>query len=133
MTDQRLTFRISARVRCPIGIVVHRDMIKEQPDLVRRFMAATIKSWDYAIKNKSEAIDALAKGFPDARKDIMTRQFDATIPLMHTANSAGRPIGFVVEQDVHDTFELLSTFGGVKNVRSAADVFTNDFLPKSVN
>jgi NitT/TauT family transport system substrate-binding protein len=115
------------------GIVVHRDMLKEQPDLVRRFMAATIKSWDYAIKNRSEAVDALAKEFPDARKDILARQFDATIPLIHTANSAGRPMGFVVEQDVNDTFEVLSKFGDVKNIPPAADIFTNDFLPKSGN
>jgi NitT/TauT family transport system substrate-binding protein len=115
------------------GIVVHRDMIKEQPDLVRGFMAATVKSWDYAIKNKTEAVEALAKEFPEARKDIMARQFDATIPLIHTANSADRPMGFVVERDVKDTFEVLSKFGDVKNIPSAADVFTNDFLPKPVN
>jgi NitT/TauT family transport system substrate-binding protein len=115
------------------GIVVHRDTIKEQPDLVRRFMAATIKSWDYAIKNKSEAVDALAKEFPDARKDILARQFDATIPLIHTVNSIGRPIGFVVEQDVNDTFEVLSKYGDVKNIPPAPDLFTNDFLPKSGN
>jgi len=82
------------------GIVVHRDMLKEQPDLVRRFMAATIKSWEYAIQNRSEAVNALAKEFPEARKDILSGAFDATIPLIHTANSAGRPMGFVVEQDV---------------------------------
>jgi NitT/TauT family transport system substrate-binding protein len=115
------------------GIVVHRDMIKEQPDLVRRFMAATVKSWNYAINNKSEAVDALAKEFPDARKDILARQFDATIPLIHTANSASRPMGFVVEQDINDTFKVLSKFGDVKNIPRAADVFTNDFLPKSVD
>jgi NitT/TauT family transport system substrate-binding protein len=115
------------------GIVVHRDMIKDQPDLVRRFMVATIKSWDYAIKNKAEAVESLAKEFPDARKDILARQFDATIPLIHTANSVGRPIGFVVEQDVNNTFEVLSKFGELKNIPPAAEVFTNDFLPTSVN
>jgi NitT/TauT family transport system substrate-binding protein len=115
------------------GIVVHRDTIKEQPDLVRRFMAATIKSWDYAIKNRSEAVDALAKEFPDARKDILARQFDATIPLIHTVNSVGRPIGFVLEQDVNDTFEVLWKYGDVKNIPPAPDLFTNDFLPKSGN
>jgi len=115
------------------GIVVHRDMISQQPDLVRRFMAATIKSWDYAIKNTVEAVDALAKEFPDARKVILARQFDLTIPLIHTVNSSGRPLGFVVEQDVNDTFEVLSKFGDVKNIPSAAAIFTNDFLPKPLN
>jgi NitT/TauT family transport system substrate-binding protein len=108
-------------------------MISQQPELVRRFMAATIKSWDYAIKNTVEAVDALAKEFPDARKVILARQFDLTIPLIHTVNSVGRPLGFVVEQDMNDTFEVLSKFGDVKNIPSAPAIFTNDFLPKPLN
>jgi len=115
------------------GIVVHRDMIREQPDLIRRFMAATVKSWDYAIKNKSEAVDALLAGFPDAKKQIITRQFDVSIPLLHTENSKDRPIGFTVDKDIDATFDILTKFGGLKNPPSSADVFTNQFLPASAN
>lgn len=111
------------------GIVVHRDMIKEQPDLIRRFMNATVKSWDYAVQNKSEAIDALVKEFPDARKDIMTGQFELSIPLIHTKNSEGRPTGYIVDQDIKETFDILTKFGGLKNPPAAAEVFTNRFLP----
>jgi len=34
---------------------------------------------------------------------------------------------------VKDTFEVLTRFGGVKNIPAAADLFTNEFLPKSGN
>jgi NitT/TauT family transport system substrate-binding protein len=111
------------------GIIVHRDLIKTQPNLIKRFMAATVKSWDYAIKHKSEAVDALLKEFPDARKDIMARQFDISIPLIHTANSVGRPTGFVVEKDIKETFDILTKYGGLQNPPSPTDVFTNQFLP----
>ena len=113
------------------GIIVHRDMIKGQPDLVRRFMAATVKSWDYAVQNRSEAVDALIKEFPDARKDIVTSQFDASVPLIHTENSKGRPTGYIVDQDINETFDILTKYGGLKNPPAAADVFTNEFLPKT--
>lgn len=115
------------------GIVVHRDMIRDQPDLVRRFMSATVKSWRYATENKAQAVNALLKQFPDARKDIITRQFDASIPLIHTENSKGRPIGFTVQQDIRATFDILASYGGVKNLPPAADVFTNAFLPSAAN
>lgn len=111
------------------GIVVHRDLIKTNPDLIRRFMAATVKSWDYAITHKSDAVDALLKDFPDARKDIMARQFDISIPLIHTANSIGQPTGFTVEKDVKETFDILTKYGGLQNAPSPKDVFTNQFLP----
>jgi NitT/TauT family transport system substrate-binding protein len=112
-------------------IVVHRDMIKQRPDLIRRFMAATVKSWDYAIRNKPEAVEALIKLFPDGRRDILTRQFDASIPLIHTENSKDRPIGFVVDKDVKATLEILTSFGALKNAPSPAVVFTNEFLPSA--
>jgi NitT/TauT family transport system substrate-binding protein len=113
------------------GIVVHRDTIAQHGDLVRRFMAATIKSWNYAVGHKAEAIDALLKKFPDAKKDIVSRQLELTIPLLHTENSRGRPTGFTAEQDIDATLDILARFGGLKTRPSPADVFTNDFLPKT--
>jgi NitT/TauT family transport system substrate-binding protein len=113
------------------GIVVHRDIIGQQPDLVRRFMAATTKTWDYSVQNKAEAVDALLKRFPDAKKEIITRQFELTIPLMHTENSRGQPTGFTTEQDINTTLDILSRFGGLKTRPSHADIFTNEFLPRT--
>ena len=49
------------------GIVVHRDTSASTVISVRRFMAATIKAWDHAVRNKAEAVDALLKKFPDAK------------------------------------------------------------------
>ena len=111
------------------GIVVHRDTIGQQPDLVKRFMTATIKAWDYSVQNKAEAVDALLKRFPDAKKDIITRQLELTIPLLHTENSKGRPTGFTTEQDIKTTLDILTRFGGLKIRPSPADIFTNEFLP----
>jgi NitT/TauT family transport system substrate-binding protein len=113
------------------GIVVHRDTIGKQPDLVRRFIVATIKAWNYSVQNKAEAIDALLKKFPDAKKDIVTRQFEYTIPLMHTENSRGQPTGFTTEQDITATLDILTRFGGLKTRPSPADIFTNEFLPRT--
>jgi len=113
------------------GIVVHRDTIAQHGDLVRRFMAATINTWDYAVGHEAEAIDALLKKFPDAKKNIVTRQFELTIPLLHTESTKGRPTGFIAEQDINATLDILTKFGGLKSRPSPADVFTNDFLPKT--
>jgi NitT/TauT family transport system substrate-binding protein len=115
------------------GIVVHRDLIAQQPDLIRHFMAATIKSWDYALQHKAEAIDALMKKYPDAKKDIVTRQFDLTIPLLHTDSSKGRPLGFVTDEDINATLDILTKFGGLANRPSPASIFTNAFLPTARN
>ena len=113
------------------GIVVHRDTVSQHGDLVRRFMAATIKAWDHAIRNKAEAVDALIKKFPDAKRDIVTRQFELTVPLLHTENSKSHPIGFTVEQDISATLDILTKFGGLKSRPAPGDIFSNEFLPKT--
>jgi NitT/TauT family transport system substrate-binding protein len=115
------------------GIVVHRDLIAQQPDLIRRFMVATTRSWNYSLEHKAEAIDALLRRFPDAKKEVIVRQFELTIPLLHTKNTEGHPIGFTAEQDITMTLDILTKFGGLKNRPAPADVFTNEFLPASRN
>ena len=111
------------------GIVVHRDTIEQQPDLVRRFLAATVKAWDDALAQKGAAVEALLKRFPDAKREVVTRQFEMTLPLLHTAATRGQPLGFTAESDVKATLELLTRFGGLKTPPSPADVYTNAFLP----
>ena len=110
------------------GIVVHRDTVAQQPDLIRRFMAATVKSWQYAIANRKEAVDALMKRYPDAKSDVIARQLERTIPLLHAGNS-NQPIGFVNDADAKATLDLLEKFGGLKSRPALQSVFTNAFLP----
>lgn len=113
------------------GIVVSRSTLEQDPDLVRRFLAATMKAWDYAVNNKAEAVEALLKRFPDAKRDVITRQFEMTLPLLRTEATKDQPTGFVAEQDVKTTLEILTRFAGLKTQLSAADLYTNDFLPTS--
>lgn len=48
-----------------IALITNENLIKEKPDLVKRFVAATIKSWNYAISHPEEAVDALIEVYPE--------------------------------------------------------------------
>lgn len=113
------------------GIVVNRSTIEQDPDLVRRFLAATVKAWDYAVNNRAEAVEALLKRFPDAKRDVIARQLEMTLPLLHTEATKDQPTGFMAEQDIKATLEVLTRFGGLKTQPSPADLYTNEFLPTS--
>ena len=43
-------------------IVTRTELIKTNPDLVRRFVRATAKSWEEAKKNPGAAVDAAHEG-----------------------------------------------------------------------
>src|SRR4030095_1652977 len=49
-------------------IVTKTDLIKNNPDLVKRFVRATIKSWEEAKKNPGAAVDAALKVKPDLNR-----------------------------------------------------------------
>lgn len=46
-------------------LVTNEKMIKEDPDLVKKFMAATSKGYEYAIAKPDDAADVLIKAVPD--------------------------------------------------------------------
>jgi NitT/TauT family transport system substrate-binding protein len=49
-------------------------MMRERPDVVRRFLAATKKGMQYAMDHQQEAIDILVKQFRDLNRTIAERQ-----------------------------------------------------------
>ncbi len=51
-------------------IVTNEKMIKEKPDTVKAFMAATAKGYQYAIQKPEEAAGILLKANPDLDKKI---------------------------------------------------------------
>ncbi|MBM3546413.1 MAG: ABC transporter substrate-binding protein [Alphaproteobacteria bacterium] len=51
-------------------LLAHNDTIKEKPDLVRRFVRATSKSWEYARANPEKVMPSLKKVKADFDTDI---------------------------------------------------------------
>ncbi len=51
-----------------IGIVTSKRMIKEHPDIVRKFVKATKKGLEYAVAHPEEAADIFVKFQPEAAK-----------------------------------------------------------------
>lgn len=115
------------------GIVVQKDLLTENPDLIRRFMAATTQSIEAAEKAPAEATAATLAALPKAGKpETLQEGFERTIPLYRTEETQGQRPFRVTDANMAETVKLLVEYGGV-----AADAapdpkafYTNDFLPK---
>lgn len=55
------------------SLFTNEKTIRERPDVVRRFVAATKKGMQYAVSNQKEAIDILLKQFRDLDRTIVER------------------------------------------------------------
>jgi NitT/TauT family transport system substrate-binding protein len=111
------------------SVATHADLIKENPDLVKRFMAATVKSWEYASQHTEEAVDETLKAAPKSNRTFLTETFGWVLKLSQTDKSRGKPMGWTSEQDWTSTLDLLEKYVDLKNRQPASTYFTNDFIP----
>ena len=116
------------------GVIVHKDTLKDNADLVRRFMSAATKSIEAAEKDPSGAADAILKINPKGgKKETLQEGFELTIPLYRTEETKSlRPFN-VSDVNMKDSVALLVEYGGVDASANndPKAFYTRDFLPKS--
>jgi NitT/TauT family transport system substrate-binding protein len=113
-----------------VGLIVNDDTIKQNPDLVRRFVRASLKGWADAVKDPAEAAAISKKQFPLGDTKVLQAQLESVIPSMHSANSVGHPIGWMADADWHGTIETLRSYMGLTSTAPANDYYTNEFIPE---
>ncbi len=113
-----------------LTIFTHNDLIKEKPDLVKRFVKATVRSFEAAIKEPEAAIKAGQKVKPDLETDLSLAQLKVGIGLMKTEATKNLPTGHFALKDWQDTVDLMKKYMALETTMQPADFFTNDYLPK---
>jgi NitT/TauT family transport system substrate-binding protein len=115
------------------GVIVHKDTLKDNADLVRRFMSAATKAIEAAEKDPSGAADAILKINPKGgKKETLQEGFELTIPLYRTEETKSlRPFN-VSDANMKDSVALLVEYGGVDASANndPKAFYTKDFLPK---
>jgi NitT/TauT family transport system substrate-binding protein len=104
--------------------------IASKPDLVRRFIAATQKSWAAAQKDPDAAINALLKAKPGLDFESQKNQLVADLPNLYSPATEGKPIGWGALSDWESTERLLKQYGNLETDKPASAFFTNDYLPQ---
>ena len=110
-------------------IVVHNDLIKEDPELVRSFVTATLKGFLYGRKNLDEMIAIARKYSPAIEPAIAQREAEMSWQSWISPNTEGKPFGWMSEKDWGETVEVLKQYGGVTAPLQAQQLYTNDFVP----
>jgi NitT/TauT family transport system substrate-binding protein len=113
-----------------LTIFTNSDLIKDNPDLVRRFVKATVRSFEAAIKDPDASIKAGQKVKPDLDTALSLAQLKVGLGLMKTEATAKLPTGAFAQKDWDDTIELMKKYMSLETSMKASDFFTNEFLPK---
>ena len=111
-----------------LGLVASQNTLSTQPDLVRRYLAATMRGWQYAQEHPDEAAAIEAHQVTDTAESVLLDQLKATFPLLHTPQTKDQPLGWMAPQDWQATIDTLVQIKALDAPVAASSVYTNEFL-----
>jgi NitT/TauT family transport system substrate-binding protein len=110
-----------------LSVIARDDKIASDPDLYRKFIAASLEGWDAARKNPTAASEAVVKQFPTATKEQIQKQLEVDLKLVCAPGATS--LGRVPDQNWATTYSLLTKYLELPTSKPATDYYTTDLLP----
>lgn len=108
-------------------LITSNKTIKENPDLVKKFMAATSKGYEDAIKDPSGAADILSKAVPELDKDLVKASQEYLAKLY---KDDAQKWGQMKAEVWKNYAKFMQDNGLIKKALNVDEAFTNEFLPE---
>lgn len=112
------------------GVVVNEGFLKERPEVVRKFLAASVKGIEYTRDHPDEAAQIFSKYASAFSPSLAKQEIDLTVPLLQTERTKNQPLGCMSLQDFQSTYDLLVRYAKLAPGLDPATFFTNDYLPQ---
>lgn len=111
------------------GTVIYTSdmLIENNPDLVRRFVKATVEALDWTADNTREAVAAVIKVAPDRELDLETRKLDIIYGLYNSPDN-DQVFGLMTEEKWNSTIDFYVESGEIEVRPDASELFTNEFI-----
>jgi ABC-type nitrate/sulfonate/bicarbonate transport system substrate-binding protein len=104
------------------------QLIREQPDLVERFVRATLKGYQYAIEHPDEAAELALKYDESLDVTFQSATMRAEIPLIDTGDV---PIGWMDAEVWQNTADILVEQGILSSPVDLDALYTTEFVEKA--
>ncbi len=100
-------------------------MIRKNPDLVQRFLRATLKGWSYALEHPEAIGSYIGKYSRGADAELEADKMIASIPLINTGEDH---IGWMKRESWEVMAQTLQAQGELKQPLNIDNVYTMQFL-----
>lgn len=109
-------------------IVTRTDLIDKNPELVRKFVQATLKGWQYTINNQEEALTVIAKYENALYKDRAYEKHILTQSVPLIKPTGGQSLGAMQFVPWNRAYEAMKSAGSIKTDIEATDLYTSQFI-----
>ena len=106
------------------GVIVNRDYAKSNPDLVKRFVRATLKSYMWTRDNMEKAVAEIVKVSPDRDLKLETQKLGIIYGLYNVPDYAER-FGLMNDDKWQSSIDILASSGDLPKKPSAKEMYTN--------
>ncbi len=111
------------------SIVASDDTIKARPDLVKRFLQATVRGWAAGIERPDEAVKAFMKNYPEANADLVREHWKIAVDHMLTPAAYEHGLGWIDPARKKKTIDVYTKFHVVPREVTLDEIMTNEFNP----
>jgi NitT/TauT family transport system substrate-binding protein len=113
-----------------LSLIARTDFIESDPDVVKGFVRATVKAYEWTMAHPEEAIDILIAANPGDKlpRASSLRTLVLSFDLLHSDATKGEPIGVMAEEDWAHAEDLLVEYTGMEKMDSPDRYFTNEFV-----
>lgn len=112
------------------SIIVSEGTIQKDPDLVQRFLRASLRGWVYAMTNKDEAMDILLKEVPTLNRTEQMETLAELPPLLTYGEAGTKGIGFLDRKNLAFSQSFLLENGAMKKPVDLATAVNTTFWEK---
>lgn len=113
-----------------LSLVAQDGKLEANPDVYKRFIAATLEGWQQAMDDPDAAVAALMEVFPDVQKseDALKQgavySFNSVCP-----GGSGDEIGVTDPQTWEAIYGVMTSSMGLSSDKPITDYYTLDYLP----
>ena len=110
------------------ALLTNQDLIKKNPDMVRRFTRAFLEGWQYSLKHPQEALAAFLKDNPIVDPKYSALKLPAVLKITQTPDTIKNGIGHSTKANWEAMQKALLEMKIMDHPVDVTKVFTNAFL-----
>ena len=112
------------------AIIANPATLKDKPDMVRRFVAATLKGVAYALAHPDEAVAEIRKSNPEVEAEGAMGELVDMKDVSITPEVEKEGLGIVDAKHMTETRDIVTSALSLKRSVPVDQIFTTAFLPK---
>jgi NitT/TauT family transport system substrate-binding protein len=112
-----------------LALVASEKLIKENPELIKKFLRATYKGILWSMENYNEAVEVTMKMIPEVDRELMEKGGKMNFDLILGPEVYEKGIGWISKEKMVYSRDIFSRYAKLQKTVPVDEIYTNQFLP----